>query len=63
VSVVGKGGAGLRQVRITKTNVSEPLRACRKTLHGVETGIETLSREAGGAGPVYGFTGVGMKAV
>ena len=31
---------------------------CRKTLHGVETGIETLSREAGGAGPVYGSTGV-----
>ena len=31
---------------------------CRKTLHDVETGIETLSREGGGGGPVYGSTGV-----
>jgi hypothetical protein len=31
---------------------------CRKTEHDVETGIETLSREAGGGGPVYGSTGV-----
>ena len=58
VSVAGKGGAVLRQVRITKTNVSESLRTCRKTVHGVKTGIETLSREAGGEGPVYGSTGV-----
>jgi len=53
-----KGGAGLRQVRIKKTNASEPLMTCRKTLHDVETGIETLSREAGGGGPVYGSIGV-----
>jgi len=45
-------------VRIKKTNASEPLMTCRKTLHGVETGIETLSRETGGGGPVYGSTGV-----
>jgi hypothetical protein len=45
-------------VRIKKTNASEPLMTCRKTLHGVETGIETLSREIGGEGPVYGSTGV-----
>ena len=31
---------------------------CRKTERDVETGIETLSREAGGGGPVYGSTGV-----
>jgi len=31
---------------------------CRKTEPDVETGIETLSREAGGGGPVYGSTGV-----
>lgn len=31
---------------------------CRKTESDVETGIETLSREAGGGGPVYGSTGV-----
>ena len=58
MSVVGKGGAGLRQVRIKKTNASEPLMTCRKTLDGVETGIETLSREGGGGGPAYGSTGV-----
>ena len=58
MSVAGKGGAGLRQVRIKKTNASEPLMTCRKTLHDVETGIETLSREGGGGGPAYGSTGV-----
>ena len=58
MSVAGKGGAGLRQVRIKKTNASEPLMTCRKTLYGVETGIETLSREGGGGGPAYGSTGV-----
>ena len=58
VSVAGTGGAGLRQVRITKTNASEPLMTCRKTVTGVETGITTLSRETGGGGPVYGSTGV-----
>jgi hypothetical protein len=58
VSVAGKDGAGLRQVRITKTNASEPLMTCRKTSRDVETGIETLSREAGGGVPVYGSTGV-----
>ena len=58
VSVAGKGGARLRQVRIKKTNASEPLMMCRKTERDVETGIETLSRAAGGGGPVYGSTGV-----
>lgn len=58
MSVAGKGGAGLRQVRIKKTNASEPLRMCRKNVRDVETGIETLSREAGGGEPVYGSTGV-----
>jgi hypothetical protein len=58
VSVAGKGGARLRQVRIKKTNASEPLRMCRKNEGDVETGIETLSRERGGEGPVYGSTGV-----
>jgi hypothetical protein len=58
VNVAGKGGAVLRQVRIKKTNASEPLMTCRKTLSDVETGIETLSREAGGEVPVYGPTGV-----
>jgi putative transposase len=39
VSVDGKGGAGLRQVRIKKTNASEPLMTCRNVLTEVETGI------------------------
>ena len=58
VSVAGKGGAEFRQVRIKKTNASEPLRTCRKNEPDVETGIETLSREAGGGKPVYCSTGV-----
>ena len=58
VNVAGKGGAVLRQVRIKKTNASEPLMTCRKTSSDVETGIETLSREGGGERPVYGSTGV-----
>ncbi|MDF0673506.1 MAG: hypothetical protein P0120_04060 [Nitrospira sp.] len=58
VNVAGKGGETLRQVRIKKTNASEPLRTCRKTLPDVETGTKTLSREAGGGKPVYRSTGV-----
>ena len=58
MSVAGKGGAVLRQVRIKKTNASEPVMTCRKTVSDPDTGIETLSREAGGALPVYGSTGV-----
>jgi hypothetical protein len=58
VSVAGKGGTRFRQVRIKKTNVSEPLMTCRKTPTDVETGIETLSREESGEGPVYCSTGV-----
>jgi hypothetical protein len=51
VSVAEKGGAEFRQGRIKKTNASEPLRTCRKNELDVETGIETLSREAGGGKP------------
>ena len=58
VSVAVKGGKVLRQVRIKKANGSEPLMTCRKTPSDVETGTETLSREAGGGIPVYGSTGV-----
>ena len=43
---------------IKKTNAREPMMTCRKTVHDVETGTETLSREVGGGGPVYGSTGV-----
>ena len=41
VSVAGKGGVRLRQVRIEKTNASEPLMTCRNVLSEVETGILT----------------------
>lgn len=58
MSVARKGGKLFRQVRIKKTNASEPLMKCRKTESGVETGIETLSRERGGEEPVYSSTDV-----
>ena len=45
-------------MRIKKTNASEPLMKCRKNVSGVETGIETLSRERGGGEPVYSSTDV-----
>ena len=38
VSVVGKGGARLRQVRIEKTSASEPPMTCRKRRDDVKTG-------------------------
>lgn len=38
VSVVGKGGARLRQVRIEETSASEPPMTCRKRRDGVRTG-------------------------
>jgi hypothetical protein len=40
VSVVGKGGGILRQVRLKETNESEPLMTCRKARDDVETGIQ-----------------------
>ena len=43
VSVAGKGGAALRQVRIKKTNASEPLMLCRKDERDVETGLRLCS--------------------
>ena len=41
VSVDGKGGARIRQVRIKKANVSEPLMRCRNVPRDVETGTRT----------------------
>ena len=38
VSVTGKGAARLRQVRIRKTDASEPLKKCRKRRDDVKTG-------------------------
>ena len=58
VSVEGKGGAPLRQVRIKKTNASEPLMTCRNVSRDAKPGPRLLSREAGGGEPVDGPTGV-----
>lgn len=58
VSVVRKRRSRLRQIRIKKTDASEPLMKCRKNESDIETGIETLSREGSGGLPVYGSTGV-----
>ena len=41
VSVVGKGGGQLRQVRIRKTSESKLLMTCRNVSNDVETGILT----------------------
>lgn len=38
VSAAGKGVARPRQVRVRKTNASEPLKTCRKRRNDVETG-------------------------
>jgi hypothetical protein len=45
VSIVGKGAARPRQVRIMKTNASEPLMTCRNCKDGVKTGEQSLPRE------------------
>jgi len=63
VSVDGKGGAGLRQVRIEKTNASEPLMTCRNVLTEVETGIWTsIPRARLGANLSTAQLASGMKA-
>ena len=63
VSVDGKGGAGLRQVRVRKTNVSELLMTCRNVLTEVETGILTsIPRQRLGANLLVAQLASGMKA-
>ena len=63
VSVDGKGGAGLRQVRIEKTNASEPLMTCRNVLTEVETGTWTsVPRTRLGANLSTAQLASGMKA-
>jgi hypothetical protein len=58
VSVAGKGGDELRQVRFKKANVSEPLMTCRNVLYDVETGTQTSVPRSGWGQPVYCPTGV-----
>lgn len=59
VSVVGKGGVLLRQVRLRETNASEPLMKCRKAQDDVETGNHTwFPRARVGRAPADCPTGV-----
>jgi hypothetical protein len=58
VSVAGKGGVRLRQVRVRKTNASEPLMTCRNVQTEVETGILiSIPRQRLGGLPAYCPTG------
>jgi transposase InsO family protein len=58
VSVGGKGGARLRQVRIRETNASEPLMTCRNVSSDVETGTRISVPRSGWGRPAYRSTGV-----
>jgi len=58
VSVVGKGGVGLRQVRVKETNASEPLMKCRNAFNRRQN-RDLISVPGQGWGkPVYCPTGV-----
>jgi hypothetical protein len=62
VSVDGKGGARLRQVRVEETNASEPLMTCRKVSNDVETGNELRARDKVGRSLQTAQSASGMKA-
>ena len=62
VSVEAKGGARLRQVRLKKTNASEPLMTCRNPLHGVETGMRVEPGMEAGRKLLTAQPASGMKA-
>src|SRR5690606_31077443 len=49
---VGKGGAGLHQVRSGKANVSEPPMTCRKRRDTVETRVQSLPWDVARGTPV-----------
>ena len=56
VSVSEKAGR-TRQVRVEKTNVSEPLTTCRKRRDVTETGLQLLVRDQMRAKPADGSRG------
>ena len=62
VSVVGKGGEILRQVRLEETNASEPLMTCRKRRNGVKTGGLSLLRDKPEGSLLIARVASGMKA-
>jgi hypothetical protein len=61
VSVTGKGAARPRQVRIMKTNASEPLMTCRKRRNDVETGEKSLARDKSRRNLPTDWTASGME--
>jgi hypothetical protein len=58
VSVVGNGGARLRQVRFKETNASEPLMTCRKVLNRRRNREGVVGPGQGWGRPDYCPTGV-----
>jgi hypothetical protein len=62
VSVLGKGGQEVRQVRTKKTNASEPLTTCRKRRDGVKTGGQSLTRDKSGGNLPTAQMASGMEA-
>lgn len=61
VCVVGKAATRARQVRIEKTNVSEPLMTCRKLFHRHRNRVGRLARDGAQRKPVYRLGGVRHK--
>ena len=61
VSALGKGRARPCQVGTVESNVSEPLRTCRKRRDDVKTGGESLLRDESGGHLVTGQMASGMK--
>jgi hypothetical protein len=62
VSKTGNGWARPGQVRIVKSNVSEPLMTCRKRRDDVETAGESLLRDKSGGSLMTARTASGIKA-
>ena len=60
VSVQEKAGQ-TRQVSAGKTNVSEPLRTCRKRMDVIETRLQLLAREKLGGSLLTARAVTGMK--
>ena len=53
VSVRGKGGPGACQVRVEKTNASEPLMMCRKRRDVIETRLQSVVWDRAWGQPAY----------
>ena len=62
VSVDGKGGSIVRQVRVMETSASELLMTCRNVLGDVKTGRDPLSRDKDESYLITAHLASGMKA-